>query len=112
MLHVYNLNYNLVTQSMEIDGRNFTDREFNSIFVQLREQLGNTVQSQLVNSIIDSDNTPSYNPFTEYLEQCKNTQTSGHIAKLCQSIIYKDNKFMSPATLENYVRKWLLGMCF
>ena len=110
MLHVYNLNYNLVTQSMEIDGRNFTDREFNSIFVQLREQLGNTVQSQLVNSIIDSDNTPSYNPFTEYLEQCKNTQTSGHIAKLCQSIIYKDNKFMSPATLENYVRKWLLGI--
>ena len=110
MLHVHNLQYNLVTQSMEIDGRNFTDREFNTIFIELREQLGNTVQSQIVNSIIDSDNTPSFNPFTEYMEQCKNIQTSGHIAKLCESILFKENKFMSPATLENYVRKWLLGI--
>jgi predicted P-loop ATPase len=110
MLNVHNLKYNLVTQSMEIDGRNFTDREFNTIFIQLREQLGNTVQSQIVNSIIDSDNTQSFNPFTEYLEQCKGVQTSGHIAKLCRSIIYKESKHMSPATLEHYVKKWLLGI--
>ena len=110
MLHVHNLQYNLVTQNMEIDGRNFTDREFNTIFVQLREQLGSTVQSQLVNSIIDSDNTKSFNPFTEYLEICKNTQTSGHIAKLCSSILYKNKKYYTPATVEHFLKKWLLGI--
>ena len=110
LLKYYNLKYNLVTQSMEIDGRNFTDREFNTIFVELREQLGNTVQSQLVNSIIDSDNTSSFNPFTDYIKNIKDHNTKGHISKLCSSIIYKNKKFYSAATLEHFVKKWLLGI--
>jgi predicted P-loop ATPase len=110
MLKSYDLRFNLVTQNMEIDGRNFTDREFNNIFIQLREQLGNTVQSQIVNSIIDSDNTQSFNPFTEYLQECRDIKTSGHITRLCEAIQYKESKYMSQATLEHYVKKWLLGI--
>jgi predicted P-loop ATPase len=110
MLQIYNLRFNQVTQSIEINNLNFTDREFNTIFVQLREQLGNSVQSHLVNSIIDSENTPSYHPFAEYLSKYKNYNTTGHISKLCQSILYKKNKYKSDATIEHFVKKWLLGI--
>jgi len=109
MLHLYNLKYNLVTQSMEIDGRNFTDREFNTIFVQLREQLGNTVQSQLVNSIIDSDNTPSFNPFTEYLQENTFTGKTGYIDQVCDCIV-SNNPLFTESTVRNFVRKWLLSI--
>lgn len=109
MLNLYNLKYNLVTQSMEIDGRNFTDREFNTIFVQLREQLGNTVQSQLVNSIIDSENTPSFNPFTEYLQENTFTGKTGYIDQVCDCII-SNNPHFTQSTVRNFVRKWLLSI--
>jgi hypothetical protein len=67
-------------------------------------------------SLIDSENTPSYSPFTEFINKYKHLQPSGNFEKLCECIKYKQVTYANGTKqevdeyLELFLKKWLLGI--
>lgn len=120
-LRTYDLKFNEVTRHIEIDGENITDREFNSIYVKALEVLGTagtkgkSVSKDLLISIMDSDFTAGYNPFTEFFSKHSNLKPKGEIDRLLSSIkinpLRLDDGRSVPGQqyLNTYARKWLLS---
>ena len=96
---------NAINKMIEENGTEVTREKMNTIYLRAR-MFFNTkdVSKDLIESIIFSENTPEFNPITEYIERNINRKSSGNIDALCKSI-------RSNTEMKNiFVRKWLLSI--
>jgi predicted P-loop ATPase len=114
-LRGYNLKFNTVTRSIEINGKDITDRDLNTMYISALEVLsGNKkqVSKDLLFSMIDSENTPSYNPFFEFFERNKDRRTEGHLLELlnCFDLGNYQDKAKANTDMMLFVEKWILSV--
>lgn len=115
-LQTYDLKFNEITRNYELNGEPMTDRDYNSLYIKAKEQVDIKITKDLLFSIIDSDNTPSYNPFSDFINKYKHLKPSGNFEKLCRCIkykqlVYNDGKgYQMTDYLELFLKKWLLGL--
>ncbi len=112
----YRLRRNLITQKIEIvtnsDGgyspRSMTDEDINDIYLHSRASFNTPqINKDLIQSIIFSSNTPSYNPMLEFIASNKKTHPpsdTGHIDKLISAV-----DAHSPYH-KSYIRKWIIAI--
>ena len=116
------LRYNVVTRRVEVhwltdfgdappeldDWEALTDRQVNSLWVELSEQ--KPVRVQDIFRVIESDYVAEYNPFAFYLERLPPWDgEQDHILGLSLSVNVKgdsDEQFL----FAEYLKKWLVGM--
>ena len=116
------LRYNVVTRRVEVhwltdfgdappeldDWEALTDRQVNSLWVELSEQ--KPVRVQDIFRVIESDYVAEYNPFAFYLERLPPWNgNEDHILGLSLSVNVKgdsDEQFL----FAEYLKKWLVGM--
>ena len=116
------LRYNVVTRRVEVhwltdfgdappeldDWEALTDRQVNSLWVEMSEQ--KPVRVQDIYRVIESDYVAEYNPFAFYLERLPPWDgEQDHILGLSLSVNVKgdsDEQFL----FAEYLKKWLVGM--
>ena len=116
------LRYNVVTRRVEVhwltdfgdappeldDWEALTDRQVNSLWVELSEQ--KPVRVQDIYRVIESDYVAEYNPFAFYLERLPPWDgEQDHILGLSLSVNVKGNSDEQFLFAE-YLKKWLVGM--
>lgn len=96
---------NAINKMIEEKGTEVTREKMNTIYLRAR-MFFNTkdVSKDLIESIIFSENTPEFNPITEYIEKNINRKSSGNIDALCKSI--RSNTEMKNV----FIRKWLISI--
>ena len=115
-LKSFDLKFNEITRNYELNGQPMTDRDYNSLYIKAIEQVDEKVSKDRIFSLIDSDNTPSYSPFTEFINKYKHLQPSGNFEKLCECIKYQQITYANGKReevygyLEIFLKKWLLGI--
>jgi hypothetical protein len=116
-LRTQDLRFNEVTRCYERNGLPITDRDLNSIYIAALELLGKKgVNKALIESLIDSDFIPCYNPFLEFFEKNQGERPEGLIQELCDSIQFRQVIQHEGVDhyMENYVElfltKWLVSV--
>jgi len=107
-LRSFNLKRNAVTRCIELKGEPITDVDINDLYTDCLEQFGKKeVNMQLINSIIDSSHTPTYNPFTQFFAKHGHRQPFGCIEALTNTITTTnvDHHFMQLC-----ITKWLCSV--
>ena len=112
----YKLEFNDVTRQIEVDGENINDRILNSIYIRSKGIVHKDITKDLLKSLIDSDFTPTYNPFQRFFNTNRHLKPEGLIKELLSCIEYEANlsdgseEFHVSNYLENYMQKWLLSV--
>lgn len=115
-LKTFDLKFNEITRNYELNGEPMTDRDYNSLFIKAIEQVDERITKDRLFSLIDSENTPSYSPFSEFINKYKHLQPSGNFEKLCNAIKYKQYTYANGTKqevteyIEIFLKKWLLGI--
>ncbi|AGO47843.1 virulence-associated protein E /helicase/ primase [Cellulophaga phage phi46:1] len=113
------LQFNEIKRRVERDGEEITDRDLNSIYLQAMHSIDHNISKNKIESLIDSEIVPSYNPFLEFFRTHAQLKPSGLIKELCACFEYekpavemydlspehKDSDF-----LEVFLEKWLLSI--
>jgi hypothetical protein len=96
---------NAINKMIEEKGTEVSREKMNTIYLRAR-MFFNTkdVSKDLIESIIFSENTPEFNPITEYIEKNISRKSSGNIDALCKSI--RSNTEMKNV----FIRKWLISI--
>ena len=84
----YSIKFNEITRNYEMDGEPMIDRDYNSIYIKAKKLVDQKTSKDLLFSLIDSENTPSYHPFIDFFEKYKNRTPSGNFEKLCKCFNY------------------------
>lgn len=109
----YELKRNEVTGIVEYQGRPLTDWDVNTLWGEIADNLGSRVAKTTVEDLINSDATPSYNPFTEFFAKHHDKNPSGCIDRLIDSITphfdgeTEDN---ARAIAAVFIRKWIVSL--
>lgn len=115
-LTTFEIKFNDITRNYEINGEPMNDRDYNSIYIKAVEQVDEKVTKDRLFSLIDSENTPSYNPFNVFINKYKHLQPSGNFEALCKCIKYRQTIYHDGIEkevndyLEIFLKKWLLGV--
>ena len=107
-LRSFDLKRNAITRCIELRGEPITDVDINDLYTDCLEQFGKKeVNMQLVNSIIDSSHTPTYNPFMQFFAKHGHKSPAGCIESLTNSVSVTnmDHHFM-----QLLVHKWLCSV--
>ena len=109
----HDLQYNIVSQRYEWDGRVLDDRLFSTLLLQAKKHFDGSfkkgVSRELAMTIVESENTPAHNPFLAYLERIEGTHgEGGHIDALIDCLSFVDAE--KAEFCRRLVRKWLVGI--
>ncbi|WP_020604007.1 VapE domain-containing protein [Spirosoma spitsbergense] len=110
----YPMRRNEISRYIENEaGRGFIDEDFNGIWVHAVKILGEKISDKMVNKLIHSSFTPTYNPLKNFFQENKKRKPVGVIKALAATIEtssgFEDNSSF-PDYAEFIIRKWLLGM--
>lgn len=112
-----NLRFNAVTRNYERAGVPITDRDINSIYLGALEMFGKKdVNKALIESLIDSDFVPEYNPFVEFFEKNQHERPKGLIQELIscidfEQIVTHDGRDHHLSDyLDLFLKKWLISV--
>lgn len=96
---------NLVTRKLENSEGELVKEKFNTIYLHARAAFNTpNITPDLIERILFSDFTPSYNPLKQYIESNRHRNTTGNIDRLIASV-------KSPTEgYELFIRKWLLAI--
>jgi predicted P-loop ATPase len=117
-LKSYDLRQNEITSLYECNGKPLTDRDVNSMYLLACESIGDgkLFSKDLLQTSIESDLSPKYNPIKSFFQQHEQMRPSGEIDKLLRSIKIKPLKNSETGEtmegfdyLNTYLRKWLLS---
>ena len=111
------LRHNVITRRTEWnDGQkwqNITDRVVNSLWTKLDSGGNQNITTLDICHVIDSDFTPTFNPFTQYLERALQSLAPGdqrdYIGELASTVRVKGGE-EEQERWRMYLRKWLVGM--
>jgi len=109
----HDLRYNQVSQRYEWEGRVLDDRLFSTLYLKAKKHFDASfkkgVSRELAMTIIESEQTPAYNPFLAYLERIEGTHgEGGHIDALIDCLSFVDAE--KAEFCRRLVRKWLVGI--
>lgn len=108
----YIIRRNEITRMIERDGKEMGTKDFNNIWVDAMTVF-DKVSFEMVDRLINSDNTVTYNPFIEFIEQNKHRTPEGCIDALFESIEtdtgYDVGQF-APDHAVYFGKKWLVSM--
>ena len=110
----YTIKHNAVTNEYELNGCDITNRDYNSMW-RFMAQLFDTAEKpqklalEAVVRTIESDFTPSYNPFTNFLNEYKELKPKGRILELLDCISMNCSE-QTREQLNNFIKKWLLSI--
>jgi len=101
----YNLRKNLITQIVENSGNPLTKESFNTMYLKIRSVFNSTsVSFDLIERIVLSEFTPTYNPILDYINKHRHLKTTGNIDKLIATIETPTPNY------QIFVRRWLIGI--
>lgn len=112
----FDIKFNEITRNYEMNGEPMNDRDYNSIYIKAVEQVDDKITKDRLFSLIDSEHTPSYNPFTDFINKHRHIQPTGNFEALCRAIKYRqtieDNGEEKEVNdyLEVFLKKWMLGV--
>lgn len=115
-LRGFDIKFNEITRNYELEGEPMTDRDYNSLYIKAVEQVDEKITKDRLFSLIDSEYTPSYNPFANFINKYKHLRPEGNFQKLCSAIKYRQvinedgGERMVDEYLEIFLKKWLLGI--
>lgn len=115
-LSTFDIRFNEITRNYEMNGEPMTDRDYNSVYIKAVEQVDEKVTKDRLFSLIDSENTPSYNPFHEFIKRHEHLKPTGNFEALCRCITYRQTIYDNGEEkevddyLEIFLKKWLLGI--
>ncbi|PSR56094.1 hypothetical protein AHMF7605_22610 [Adhaeribacter arboris] len=101
----YSFRRNVITRYIEHQGKELTAKDLNSIYLQARKAVGDSLTYDLCDRLINSDLTPDYNPLIEFFQRHQYDPAGGNIDKLI-GCIRTDNTF----DIKPYIMKWLVGI--
>jgi hypothetical protein len=101
----YPIKKNEVTRFYEMQGKQLEQSDINTIYIDAKKQFPK-VSRDIVESVIFSNYTPSYNPIKSYFESLK-WDGIDHIAKLAESI---NSNTGTEEYREFGLRAWLIGI--
>jgi len=107
-LRSFDLKRNEVTRCIELKGEPITDVDINDLYTDCLEQFGRKeVTMQLINSIIDSSHTPTYNPFMQFFAKNAHRTPTGCIKALTDTIVATN---VEHAFMQLCIYKWLCSV--
>jgi len=96
---------NAITRMIEERGNELKKERMNTIYLQARICFNSKeVTKDLIESIIFSDNTPEFNPITEYIDKNRHRNSTGNIDNIIKSI--KTDTEMADV----FIKKWLVSI--
>lgn len=101
--HNHSLKKNEVTRYIEDDGKALEQADLNSIFLNIK-RIYEKANYELLDRVINSNFTLSYNPLKEYFEGLKSLKT-GIIDSVADTILSEDYKFT-----RHFFKKWIVSM--
>ena len=112
-LATYGLKRNEVTGIVEYQNRPLTDWDVNTLWGEIADNLGSRVAKTTVEDIINSDATPSYNPFLEFFAHNQEKQPKNTINRLIDCItphIDGETEDNARAVAGVFLRKWVVSL--
>lgn len=112
----FEIKFNEITRNYEMNGQPMNDRDYNSIYIKAVEQVDDKITKDRLFSLIDSEHTPSYNPFKDFINKNRHIHPTGNFEALCRCIKYRqtidDNGTEREVDdyLEIFLKKWMLGV--
>lgn len=112
----FDIKFNEITRNYEMNGQPMNDRDYNSIYIKAVEQVDDKITKDRLFSLIDSEHTPSYNPFSDFINKNRHIHPTGNFDALCRAIKYRqtidDNGEEKEVDdyLEIFLKKWMLGV--
>ena len=110
----YPMRRNEITRYIEDEqGRGLVDKDFNSIWVHASKIVSEKVSDKMVNKLIHSNFTPTYNPLKNFFIEHKERNPTGVISALADTITSTsgmDGDSFFPDYPEFIIRKWLIGL--
>jgi uncharacterized protein Smg (DUF494 family) len=107
-LRSFDLKRNSVTRCIELRGQPITDVDLNNIYIDCLEAFGKKeVSMQLVGAIVDSDFTPTYNPFMQFFAKHGHRTPKGCIEALTNTIKASNQEH---AFIQLCIVKWLCSV--
>lgn len=101
----YPLKRNGITHKIELKGEPITDEDINDIYLDARSLFNSPmVTKDIVQSIIFSNRTPTYNPFEVFIAKHAHIRTEGHIDAIIDCI-----RTTTPM-YRQFIRKWLIAI--
>ena len=101
----HNLKRNSITGYIEDNGIQLSDTDINTIYLAAAMCFNSKdITKSLIESIIHSKATPTFNPFSIYFESNSHRYSTGNIDKLCNSI--ESNTNMKDV----FIRKWFISL--
>ncbi len=106
----FDLRQNEITRKLELNKKVITDRILNSCYIHTKKAMGDiNVFRGDFDSIIYSDNTPTYNPIEDFINENKDLEIDGDlIRELSNSIVARTDEEYENNYL--FIKKWLVGM--
>lgn len=102
--HNYSLRRNEITRYIENNGKQIKQKDLNTIFVACHK-IFPKIKYETLDRVINSDFTPDYNPFLEFIEKYKERRPVGLIDELFECLHTPDN-----VSCRHFGKKWLVGM--
>lgn len=100
----YEIRKNEVTRNFEENGVPLTQYDLNSMFLTAKKVM-DKINYELFDRIINSKNTPLYNPFLEFISANQHLKPIGKIDKLFDTILSQDFEYN-----RKFGKKWLVGL--
>lgn len=96
---------NCISERIENNTGYITGEKINTIYLQARSAFNTPqINKDLIESIIYSDFTPTYNPFEQFYQKNASLNSSGHISDLIASV-------STPTSMAaTFIRKWLISL--
>lgn len=102
--------FNEITRNYELEGKPMIDRDYNSVYIQSCEQMGN-INRNTFNSLLDSNFIQGHNPLTEFFDRNNSLKPSGNFDALCSCIKLDERIYgANSGFLQIYLKKWMLGI--
>jgi hypothetical protein len=104
----FDIKFNLITHRVEVDGEEITDRTLNYIYLNCAKVVKSISKSD-VDAIINSADTPAYNPVTDWFTKRK-FKGAGFITMLASTLeTPKGATETEGHYAEMFLRKWMIG---
>lgn len=101
----YKFRRNVFTRKIEINGKDFTDVEFNSVYVSAKKVFDKSITTEMIQRIIDSSFTQDYNPFFEFYSRYEDYECDGSIDKYLNCFDVGENKLF-----KDLFKKWFVSI--
>lgn len=102
----FDIKKNTLIQQIEIDGKKLDQTKLNTLYVDTAKIYPKVTQ-QMIRAVVNTENTPAYNPFTDLVNKYLLTPPAnpkGHIERLINTII------TDTPNAAYFIKKWMVAM--